>query len=83
VKNSRTHSLTSLQTKAINVFDFIVPILNLLILAVLLPAAKLLWTIRTNDMQHIDEKLAGLKEVTDRIDRQLTEHIKWHLEKGC
>lgn len=41
---------------------------------------KVLYTMRTNDMAHLNEKLVDIKEIAVRTEEKLDRHLSWHLD---
>lgn len=54
----------------VDIYDVV---FKLVVGGVLVPIARMLWTIKTNHLQHIDQKL-------EKIDSKLDSHINWHLD---
>lgn len=46
------------------------------------PLVYLVWKIRTNDLEHIDEKLDDLRDSLSRIEDKLDSHLSWHLSSA-
>lgn len=42
---------------------------------------KLLNKIKTNDLQHIDDKLNDIKATVEKTDEKLDRHLEWHLNQ--
>lgn len=57
------------------------PLLNIVIVAIIVPLFKLLYTIRANDIRHINEQFTQLNHRLDSVDAKLDAHFQLHMEK--
>lgn len=55
--------------------------LQLLYLLCIAPIGWLVWTIRTNDLRHMDDKFTALTKSVDEIKQLVQEHISYHLDQ--
>lgn len=62
-------------------YRLLVDILTFVFMAGVLPLARWVHKIRTNDLQHVDAALTSIKESLERVEGKIDRHLEWHAQQ--
>lgn len=54
----------------------------LLSTSIIIPLARWVWKIRTNELKHVQESLERIEDRLENLEDRLDEHVQFHLNKS-